>query len=73
MFSVDSNLEFYVLKIGALAAQQVKRLPTDLAVPGLSSAQGRNIFNSEQGSIAYSLSVSSLHPPDMTEILLKRT
>ena len=33
----------------------------------------RNFHNHKQGSIAHSLSISSAHPPGMTEILLKRT
>ena len=33
----------------------------------------RDLLNRKQSSIAYSLSLSSKHHPDMTEILLKRT
>ena len=33
----------------------------------------RNLLNRKRGSITHSLSLSSKHRPDMTEILLKRT
>ena len=35
--------------------------------------RGGNLFNREKSSIAHSLSLSSFHYPDVTEILLKRT
>ena len=50
--------------VGALVAQWVMGWSTYLAVPGSIPAWG---------SIAHSLSVSSAHSPDLTEILLKRT
>ena len=52
---------------GALVPQRVKRWPTDLAVLRLSL-----VLTHEKGSIAHSLSLSSLPRPDMTEILLKK-
>ena len=58
---------------GALVAQWVKRWPTDLVVVSSSPARGEDLFNRKRGSIAHSLSLSSAHRPDMTEILLKRT
>ena len=57
---------------GAPVAQWVKRWPTDLAVVSSSPARGEDLFNRKRGSIAHSLSLSSDHRPDMTEILLKR-
>ena len=39
----------------------------------LSPARGENLFSHKRGSIAHSLSLSSAHHPNMTEILLKRT
>ena len=57
----------------APVAQWVKRWPTDLAVVSSSPARGEDLFNRKRGSIAHSLSLSSAHRPDMTEILLKRT
>ena len=58
---------------GAPVAQWVKRWPTDLAVVSSSPARGEDLFNRKRSSIAHSLSLSSAHRPDMTEILLKRT
>ena len=58
---------------GAPVAQWVKRWPTDLAVVSSSPARGEDLFSCKRGSIAHSLSLSSAHRPDMTEILLKRT
>ena len=54
-------------------AQWVKRWPTDLAVPNSSHAQSKIFSTVKQGSVAHSLSLSSAHHPDMTEILWKRT
>ena len=59
------------LRLGAPVAQWVKRWPTDLAVP--SSIPTRGLLNRKWGSIAHSLSLSTSHRPDMTEILLKRS
>ena len=53
-------------------AQWVKRWPTDLAVMSSLPARGEIFSNRKRGSIAHSLSLSTCHPPDMTEILLKR-
>ena len=53
-------------------AQWVKRWTTDLAVPSSIPTRGE-IFNRKPGSIAHSLSLSTSHRPDMTEILLKRS
>ena len=58
--------------VGAPVAQWVKRWPTDLADRVRSSLEG-NLLNRKRSSIAHSLSLSSKHRPDMTEILLKRT
>ena len=60
-------------RAGTPIAQWVKRWPTDLAVPSSSPAQGEIVSTIIRGSIAQSLSLSSAHRPDMTEILLKRT
>ena len=60
-------------KLGAPVAQWVKRWPTDLAVVSSSPAWGEDLFSRKRVSIAHSLSLSSAHRPDMTEILLKRT
>ena len=57
----------------APVVQWVKRWPTDLAVVSSSTARFEDLFNRKRGSIAHSLSLSSAHRPDMTEILLKRT
>ena len=64
IYSTQLVLSIY---IGAPVAQWVKRWPTDLAVPSSSPARGE-IF-----STAHSLSLSSVHRPDITETLLKRT
>ena len=58
---------------GPPITQWVKPWRTDLVVPGLSSALGRDLFNCKQGSIARSLSLSPAHGTVITEILLKRT
>ena len=68
-----SDQGLHCLLAGAPVAQWVKRWPTDLAVVSYSPARGEDLFNRKQGSIAHSLSLSSAHRPDMTEILLKRT
>ena len=57
---------------GAPVAQWVKRWPTDLAVVISSPAKGEDLFNCKRSFVAHSLSLSSAHRPDMTEILLKR-
>ena len=60
---------FLPKKYGARLAQLVKLWPADLAVPGLSPAQGEIFSIVNRGAIAHSLSLSSSHRPDMTEIL----
>ena len=60
------------LERGAPVAQWVKRWPTDLA-DGVRSSLEVKILDRKRSSIAHSLSFSSEHRPDMTEILLKRT
>ena len=57
---------------GAPVAQWVKRWPPDLAVPSSSPARGE-IFSTINGSTTHSLSLSSAHRTDMTEILSERT
>ena len=57
----------------APVAQQVKCWPAHLAVHSLIPTRGRDIFYPEWGSMAHSLSLSSIHHPDMTIILSKRT
>ena len=57
----------------APVAQWVKPWPTDLAVPSSIPARGEPFSTVNGGSTAHSLSLSSGHRPDMTEILLKRT
>ena len=54
-------------KRGASVAQWVERWPADLSVTGSILAGGGNLYNRLQGSIAYSLSLSPSHRPDMTE------
>ena len=49
----------------------MKHWPTDLVFPGLAPPEAE-IFTIERGSFAHSLSLSSAHGPDITEILLKR-
>ena len=44
-----------------------------LAIPGSIFVGDRNYFDHPQDSIPYSLSLSSSHSPDMTELLLKET
>ena len=58
-------------RIRAPVAQWVKRWPTDLADRVRSSLEVKSQL--KRSSIAYSLSLSSEHRPDMIEILLKRT
>ena len=41
--------------------------------PDLDSYSRRNLLNRKRGSIAHSLSLSTSHRPDMTEILSKRS
>ena len=60
-------------EFGAPVAQKVKHWPAALAVLGLRPAGGENLFNQDLGFIAHSLSFSSSHHPNMTEVLLKRT
>ena len=57
--------------LAAPVAQWVKRWLADLAVPSLRPIRSR--ISRNRGSIAHSLSLSTSHRPDMTEILLKRT
>ena len=45
----------------------------ELVVPGSSPDRGRDLFNHKCGSVVLSISLSSTHRPDITEILLKRT
>ena len=72
-FFIFTILNTYILLIlGAMVAQWIKRWPTDLAVQSSSSAQGK-IFLTANRVPLHSLSLSSAHHPDMTEILLKRT
>ena len=59
-------------RCGAPVAQLVKHWPTNLVVPGLSTAWGGNLSNLKQGSIAHSISLSPKQCHDMTGILLKR-
>ena len=59
------------LGLGALVTQWVKRWPTDLAVVSSSPARDEDLFNCERAPIAHSLSLSSAHHPDMTEIVEK--
>ena len=61
--------EFYC---GAPVSQLAKRRPTDLAVSGLSLVRGGNLSERKRSFIAHSLSLSTSHRFDMTEILLKR-
>ena len=56
----------FLEELGVPVAQWVKRWPTDLALEAKSSHRKR-------GSIAHSISLSSAHCPDMTEILVDRT
>ena len=58
---------------GTPIAQWVKRWPTDLAVPGSVLPKAEIFYNRKRSSIAHSLSLSSVHRPDMTKTLLKRT
>ena len=62
---------FYLYFRGAPVAQWVKRWPTDLAE--FNPHSRRNLLIRKRSSIAHSLSLSSKHRPDITEILLKRT
>ena len=59
-------------RIGAPVAQWVKRWPADLADRVRSSLEVKS-SQPKRSSIAHSLSLSSEHRSDMTEILLKRT
>ena len=54
-------------------AQWVKHWPSDPSVPRSIPARGEIFSTVKRGSIAQSLSLSTSHRPDMTEILLKRT
>ena len=58
--------------VWAQVAQWVKVWPTDLAVMGSIPAWGEDLFYRKRGSIAHSLSLSSTHHPDITEILSTR-
>ena len=49
-----------------------KLRPADLAVLGSSPACGKDLFNRKRGSVAHNLSLSLIHRPSMTEILLER-
>ena len=55
----------------APVAQLVKPLPIDWAVLGSSPARGEYLSNRKRGSMVHSFSLSPVHRPDMTEILLK--
>ena len=63
------------IHVGATVAHWGKRWPTDLAVSSLSPTQGvgwlafETVFQSISGGL---LLLSSAHPLDVTEILLKR-
>ena len=61
------------LQLGAWVAQWVKRWPTDLAVLSSIPTLGEIFSTVNGGSIAHSLSLSTSHRPDITEMLLKRT
>ena len=76
---LDIRYHIYVITLlsdtgfqGAPVAQWVKRWPTDLAVPGSIPALGEKLSNCKWDSLAHSLSLSSYHCTDITEILLKR-
>ena len=53
-----------------VAGALVKLWPCSSSL-GLEAHSGPNLLNLKQDSIAHSLSLSSAHHPDMTEILLK--
>ena len=53
----------------SFVAQWVKYWPTDLAVQNLSPSSRQSLLNHKHGSIAHSLSISTLHRSDMSEIL----
>ena len=63
----------FIVPLQHPVAQWVKHWPTDLAVLGSIPTWGGDLFNRKQGSIAPSFLLSSIHRPDMTETLLKRT
>ena len=70
---VSSNCAYAFYTVtGAPVAQCVKCWPTDLAVLSSIPARGE-IFSLVNGVPVHSLSLSTSHRPDMTEILLKRT
>ena len=56
---------------GSSVTQWVKHWPTDLADRVRSSLE-MNLLNRKRSSISHSLSLSSIHRPDMIEILLKK-
>ena len=58
---------------GAPRAQQVKRWPADLVVPGPRIAVSQNLSNRKRRSSAHSFLLSLTHRPDITETLLKMT
>ena len=66
--NVDLYVIFLMLK-GAPVAQWVKRWPPDPAVTGLIPTPGENLPNCKGSSTAHSLSLSSYHHRDITEIL----
>ena len=68
---VEHGKSFITSETGVLVAQWVKCWPTDLASRVRVPSRG-NLCNHKWGSTAHSLSLSSAHCPDMTEIWLKR-
>ena len=66
----NTRMVYRLTVLGAPVVQWVKRWPTDLAVESSSPAR---IFSIVNGVPLHSLSLSSAHRPDKTEIMLKRT
>ena len=66
----ETKIQSPTIPLGDSVALLVKCWPTELAV--LRPCSRRNLLNPKLGSIAHSLSLSSAHGPDMTEILLER-
>ena len=62
------RLQANYVEEGAPVAQCVKSNSSELE-----PRSRRNFLNLKQGSTAHSLSLSSAHRPDMTEILMKMT
>ena len=67
----NSGITVNFLNIGAAwVAQELERWPT--GVSEFEPRLKRNLLTHKRGSIAHSLSFSSAHRPDMTDILLQR-